>query len=536
MIIPADPQARLPARLNHKIAGLMIPLSSIRTEKNLGSGEILDLIPFINWMRARHLSVLQILPIYETAPDETSPYQALSSFAIDPVYWSVLDANTLCHNEAIVACLASEAVRQDLESWREKETLDLKSLRALKYRLFRLAFTKFKLEEWDVGTAEAVTFQKFMDEKSDWLETYALFWQIKESQNWVPWCDWPELLKNRDAEHLRDFKAKHAEGILFIQYVQWVLWSQWAAVRTHAKTSKVQIMGDFPFLLSQDSAEIWWDQHLFHTDLSLGAPPDDFSETGQDWGLPLFNWQEMEKENLHWWRFRIREASKCYDMIRLDHVVGFFRVWVMPKNGSPYFEPSVEASQIARGKILLSAIIAEMGQCIPIAEDLGCIPDFVRETLDEMQIAGLKILRWEKSGDVYIHPRDYASLSLSTTGTHDTSTLLSWWREMSIEMRRSFLGLLDALDSHCPESDFSEALQKRVIDLLLDGESQLVIFPIQDILLEECRINVPGTVGPHNWCYRMPDVFSALDNDPRFCEKLSYLAEAILRSGRDQGY
>ncbi len=531
MIKPENVQSDRPARLKDKTAGLMIPLFSIRTENNLGAGEILDLIPFMDYMKTHHLKVLQLLPIYETAPDETSPYQALSSFAIDPAYWSVVGTH-FQNDDAIRACFASEDTKIHLKYLEEKETTDLKAIRALKYHLFHLAFRTFKAEEWDKGTAQAILFQKFTEEKSVWLEDYALFWQIKENQHWMPWCDWPERLRNRDKTSLKQFQAEHAEGILFIQYVQWVLWLQWAEVRQHAKTCHVKLMGDLPFLLSQDSAEIWRDPHLFHVDLSVGAPPDDFSETGQGWGLPFFNWQEMEKENLNWWRLRMREAAQSYDLIRLDHVVGFFRAWVMPTRGHSYFEPCSEAAQIARGKVLLSALIEEAGQCIPIAEDLGCIPDFVRNTLNEMQIAGLKIMRWEKQGEVYIHPRDYAPLSLSTTGTHDTSTLVAWWREMSFELRSNFLGLLDALDVHSPESDFSEILQQRVFDLLMDSPSQLVILPIQDIFLEENRINIPGTVGPHNWGYRMPVALSAIDQDPRFCEKFSYLTEAIFRSGR----
>ncbi len=532
MVKRPDPPSHLPPRLKQKIAGLMIPLFSIRTEQNLGAGEILDLIPCMDYMKTHHLSVLQMLPIYETAPDETSPYQALSSFAIDPAYLSVLGTTRFQNDDAVRAYLASEHTQAHLKALEEKKTADLKTLRALKYQLLHLVFKTFKSEEWDKETAQARMLQDFIQEKSEWLEDYALFWQIKENQNWMPWCDWPERLKNRDEECLKQFKADHAEGILFIQYVQWVLWSQWAEVRQHAKTHNMKIMGDLPFLLSQDSAEIWRAPHLFHADLSVGAPPDDFSETGQDWGLPCFNWEEMEKENLNWWRLRIREVAQCYDLIRLDHVVGFFRVWVMPTTGCPYFEPWAEDAQIVRGKALLSTIIEEAGQCIPIAEDLGCIPDFVRNILNEMQIAGLKIMRWEKEGEVYIHPRDYAPLSLATTGTHDTSTLLAWWQEMSLELRRNFLGLLDVLDVHSLESDFSEILQHRVLDLLLGSPSKLVIFPIQDILLEEDRINIPGTVGPHNWSYRMPILLSVLDQDPRYCKIFSYLSQAIVRSER----
>lgn len=527
-----DRQTSRLARLDQKVAGVMIPLFSIRTKQNFGSGEILDLIPFVDWMTIHHLRVLQILPIYETAPDETSPYQALSSFAIDPAYLSVSGEQDFQDNADIEDCLASETMRHDLAEWQSRDRVDLKPIRTLKYQLLKLAFFKFKHEEWDQKTPQAQAFQEFIDEKSVWLNDYALFWQLKRKHQWAHWCTWPPPFQHRDPEALDTFEEEAAEDILFIKYVQWILSSQWSAVSAHAKAHHINIMGDLPFLVSQDSADVWCRQERFHRHLSVGAPPDDFSSTGQDWGLPLFNWDIMQAQNLEWWRLRIREAAKTYAMIRLDHVVGFFRVWVISKEHPPSFDPPHEHDQIERGKALLSAILQEAGECIPIAEDLGCIPDFVRYILSEFQIPGHKILRWEKQGEVYIHPRDYPKLSLATTGTHDTSSLLIWWHDLSLQERQNVLGLLNAPANLSSVSPLPDLLHHKIIDLLLESASLLVIFPIQDLLLEEARINTPATVGPHNWCYRLPVDLSALDHTSPYQERLLYLTEAIKRFQR----
>ncbi len=525
---------------NWKAAGLMIPLFSIRTPLNFGIGEILDLLPFIDWMVAHNLSVLQILPIYEGAPEETSPYKALSSYAFDPVYLSVLNEELFQKDAEIRRLLNSDAVQGDLVEWRTSHTVYFEQIRSLKYRLLLIAFHDFKTNEWDQGTSRAIALQNFIDQKSDWLDNYALFWQLKKRYKWRHWSKWPIPFQSLDPEALSLFKKEESEGILFIKYVQWVLWRQWQTVRQHAKKREVKIMGDIPFLVSRDSADVWSHQDLFDREMSLGAPPDDFSETGQAWGLPLFCWQRMKDTNLSWWRSRIKEANNTYDMVRLDHVVGFFRVWVMPEGEPSFFEPAVQESQVARGKMLLAAIIQEARDCVLFAEDLGCIPDFVRDILFEFRIPGYKVFRWEKKGADYLHPEDYPDLSLATTGTHDTTTLLKWWEGITCDERSILIQMLNRPTPHATENPFvdqarlPDPLHEGIIDLLLGSGSQLVIFPIQDIFLESTQINIPGTVGRDNWSYRLPIDFLSLDKISPYREKLAFLKASIKRHRRDK--
>ncbi len=527
-----NPETR-PAVLKQKTVGVMVPLFSIRTAQNAGVGEILDLIPFIDWMTRHGIRLVQILPIYETAPAETSPYQALSSFAIDPLYLSISDTEGFCVDREVSDYLETESVSSNLSHWRSKKTVDVKPIRALKYAVLQLAFERYKTDVWNQKGEGATQFQDFIKAQSAWLYDYALFWQMKKKQGWRHWHDWPDAYKHRDPEALALFEKEEADAILFIQYVQWILWSQWQSVRAHAKTQKSMIMGDMPFLVSRDSADVWRNQHLFDQVVSVGAPPDNFNADGQDWGLPVFSWKAMETDHFNWWRLRMRHASQCYDLIRLDHVVGFFRIWVMPKGASPYFEPAHETEQFGRGRFLLRVILSELGECIPIAEDLGCVPDFVRQVLSDLHIAGHKVLRWEKEGTHYHAPKDYPFLSMATTGTHDTSSLSKWWNALSEEEQASFLDLLNHTEGLTTPSRYSPRLHEAIFDLMMASGAGLVIFPIHDILSESAQINAPGTVGPENWCYRMPLPLSELNESPPYGKQLSYFKSAVERFSRD---
>ena len=513
----------------------MVPLFSLRTDENFGVGEILDLIPFVDWMADHHLHLLQMLPLYETAPQETSPYQALSGFALDPVFLSLHEWEDFKMSAAAQEKFSSPSVRRELEKWRASREVCFESIRALKYPLQRLAFEHFKKNEWDRQSARASAFQAFMDEKSDWLDDYALFRLLKEKNQWRHWIEWPIPFRNRHHDAIEALKAEEKETLLFIKYLQWALREQWKKVREHAVGKNILLMGDLPFLVSRDSADVWSHQELFSEEDSVGAPPDAFSETGQDWGLPLFLWEEMKKKDFFWWRMRIREVRRLYDLIRLDHVVGFYRVWVISKKEKPHFVPSEETEQVERGRELLNAIVQETGDCIPVAEDLGVIPRFVYNTLDQFGIAGHKVLRWQKEDQRFHDPKAYPFVSLATTGTHDTSALAAWWNEIPPGEREAFLEMLNGKRKFSPEGPFSHRLQEKILDRLMASGSGLVIFPIQDVFGSTNQINIPATVGPHNWRYRLPVTVSELDQISPYKEKAKFLKRLIHRHKRYSG-
>ena len=525
-----------PPSLKEKVAGVMIPLFSIRTGENFGIGEILDLIPFIDWMTRWRLKVVQILPIFETSPHETSPYQALSGFAIDPIYLSIQGWEDFKKSDLARHVYASSSIQEELRRCRASQTVCYELIRPIKEELLTLCFDRFKREEWEKRTARAKSFQAFMDEQAEWLDDYAVFRLLKEKNGWRDWADWPPSFRDGEPPALESLKREEEERLLYFKYLQWALWEQWEQARARARERKVLLMGDLPFLVSRDSADVWRHRNSFSAEETVGAPPDMFNEKGQEWGLPLFRWDAMEKKDFRWWRLRIRQARQFYDLIRLDHVVGFFRVWAIPKNGPPHFEPPETERQAERGKKLLNAMIEEARPCIPIAEDLGVIPDFVYQALEAFQIAGHKVLRWQKFDHAYHDPQEYPFVSLATTGTHDTSTLVNWWKELPFVEREAFLKMLLKGEEIPPDGPFSDELHQAILDRLMGSGSSLVILPIQDIFGFPDQINLPSTVGYHNWRYRLPILLEGLNERSPYKEKLHFLKRIIeLRRHAESG-
>lgn len=504
--------------LDKKIAGVMIPLFSIRTEQNFGNGEILDLIPFIDFMAETRLSLLQLLPINEVAKGETSPYNALTAFAFDPIYISL---------HACVDFRESDAGFSDCKRWQNSPQVCWEEIRAFKFPLFEMMYERFRREG---DSPREKSFQSFMEAQAEWLEEYALFRLITE--RYGGFINWPLSLRNRDTNILDRLKEGEEERLLFFKYLQWIAWEQWQEVRFYARSKNIFIMGDIPFLVSRESADVWSHPDIFPEGDLVGAPPDDFTEEGQFWGLPMFSFAKMQETNFEWWRQRIRFASGLYDMIRLDHIVGFFRTWVFPKEGRPYFEPSEENAQKERGKRFLEIFLEESGDAMLVAEDLGVIPPFVNERLYSLHIPGMKIMRWQKREGKYLHPKLYPWLSVATTGTHDTTPIALWWNNLSVSERFAFLFMLDKENSLSPEILFSEKLHQLTISRLLEGSSAMAILPFQDILGLTNEINQPGTISKENWRYRMPENIISLWEHPLWKDKLDFLKIAIYKNER----
>ncbi len=509
--------------LDKKIAGVMIPLFSIRTKQNFGNGEILDLIPFIDFMDETNLSLLQLLPINEVAPGETSPYNALTAFAFDPIYISLFAC--VDFRESVKA--QAEAVQSDFKRWQDSPHVCYEEIRAFKFHVFESMYGRFKKEG---DSLRVKSFQSFMETQDGWLSEYALFRLICEQYG--GFINWPDTLRNRDAAALSRLKEENADRLLFLKYLQWLAYEQWVEVKNHARLKNIFIMGDIPFLVSRESADVWSQPDIFPEGDRVGAPPDDFNEEGQSWGLPMFSFPKMEETHFQWWRQRIRFARGLYDMIRLDHVVGFFRTWVFPKEGRPYFEPGEEASQRERGKRFLEIFLEEAGDAMLVAEDLGVIPKLVYERLYNLHIPGMKIVRWQKREDQYIHPKVYPRLSVATTGTHDTTPMASWWNALSLLERTAFLDRFDEGHTLSPETHFSEKLHQRMVSTLLEASSAMAILPFQDILGLPDQINEPGTVSEKNWRYRMPENIDALCNRPLYNDRIAFLKTAIVKTGR----
>jgi 4-alpha-glucanotransferase len=310
--------------------------------------------------------------------------------------------------------------------------------------------------------------------------------------------------------------AERADRAREIAFGQWLLDRQLREARRRAAAAGVLIEGDIPILVARDSADVWANPGIFDLGSMAGAPPDMYSEVGQNWGFPTYDWEALRGREFDWWRARLRHAERFYDLYRIDHVVGFFRIWTIPlgekdgRNGR--FVPGDESLWGEHGRAILRMML-ESTSMLPLAEDLGTIPDVCRETLGDMGICGMKVQRWERRWHEdrgYVDPADYHPLSVATLATHDSETLAGWWDAAPDE--RDLLWTTLGHDLPAPAPMPADA-QREVIRWLSGASSLFVVHLLQDLLAPfgllpgdpaDHRINLPGIVNDTNWTWRCP--------------------------------
>ncbi len=446
--------------------GICLPLFSLRTRQSCGIGGFLDLLPLIDWCHELSLDCIQLLPLNDTGSDP-SPYNPLSSCALDPIYLSL------------------SAIQEPRLSRSEILALKMAHLR----ELFDQTFSSLSRTD---------DYQAFLQE-NQWLDEYVLFKALKEQFGGIHWKDWPQ---HPD--------APEKKALDFHRFVQYHCFSQMAQVRAHANQRKVFLLGDLPILPSPDSADVWAHPHLFHLDLSAGAPPDAYNPEGQKWGFPLFNWDAHRKEGFAWVKQRLKQMEKMFHLYRIDHVVGYFRIWGIPEGKKPKegaFYPADSSLWASQGKELLTMML-DATPLLPIAEDLGTIPPLVYPLLRELGICGTKVLRWQRKEEgTYIPYDQYEPFSLTTLSTPDLDPLELWWKKYPVE---------SVPFAHFKRWAYHPVLtQQQRLEILRDAHHTPSYFHInllQEYLAlfpelvwphpEDERINRPGTLLSTNWTYR----------------------------------
>jgi 4-alpha-glucanotransferase len=513
-------------------SGLLIPLFSSASSESWGIGEIADVAFTARWLAGAGQRVLQLLPLNEMAGGQHSPYSAASALAIDPIFIR------LAHVPEFAA-LGGEAAlddkaREALGRVRALPHVDYDAVRRLKRAALERAFARFCDREWARGSDRAVALRRFIEAEKSWLSDYALFRALQDRAGGRAWTEWPGPLKERDAQALAAAHVELAHEILFYEYVQWIADSQWQDARRAAREHGVQLFGDLPFMVDTNSADVWLHQERFRLDVSVGVPPDAFSTTGQNWGMPLYCWDKMAADGFPWLRQRAARSAKLFDGYRVDHLVGFYRTYGRPLDGGPaFFTPSEEPAQVALGERVLG-IMRESGAEI-IAEDLGVVPDFVRASLARVGVPGFRVHRWERfwsaDGQPFRDPREYPALSVATTGTHDTEPLAVWWDNAAPAERI-------AAAPSIGDRPFDADVRDRLIEALFGSGSDLVLFPVQDVFGWRERINEPATVNDTNWTYRLPWSIDRFDDEPeaRACQtRLREWAAAHGRARQAEG-
>ena len=520
-------------------AGILVPLFSIASSRSWGIGEIGDIVDMARWLQSAGHRLLQLLPINETPPDETSPYSALSAMAIHPQFITLANLEDF-------AALGGEAglepgLRRRLEAVRAAPLIDYVGVRGLKHIALQRSFAHFREAEWASGSRRAAALKAYVAEEGWWLEDYALFRALHARHGERPWGEWPEGVRMRTPEALAEARAALADEILHRQYVQWIAGEQWRRARDDARG--VSLFGDLPFMVSGDSADVWARQDEFRLDASVGVPPDAFSDTGQDWGLPVYRWDVLAERDFDWLRNRARRNAELFDGYRVDHLVGFYRTYFRPHDGSEArFTPAAEREQEALGERLLG-VFREPGTEI-IAEDLGTVPDFVRDSLARLAVPGYKVLRWERQwheeGQPFRDPLEYPAVAVVTSGTHDTEPMVTWWEGAPREEREAVIAI-PSVRQRLTEQDCAAALadpglphavHEALLEVLYASGGDILILPIQDVFGWRDRINQPATVGDANWRWRLPWPVDRLPTEPVAMQLTVQLREWVRRSGR----
>lgn len=489
--------------LDKKHTGVLLPLFSMRAKNDWGIGDISCIGPWARAAARLNLDLIQLLPVNEMPPGASCPYTALSAFAVDPIFIAIDEIPELEEFSEIKEELASRRFQSGLRALRRLKTVSYDEVKRLKLETLRKIYDRFHETHILKNTRRAEELFAFSSANSYWLDDYAVFRRLKDARDWSSWTAWEEPVRRREPAALKAFSAAQEREILFFKYLQWVIDRQWRAAKEAAAAAGVHLMGDLPFMVDQESADVWARQSEFDIHSEIGAPPDAFSDTGQRWGLPACRWEEAGKNNFEWWRMKVKRAEELYDLFRIDHMVGFFRTWLVPRDASlkPDFDIKDPAAQRERGRKFLEAV-SRAGRMLPVAEDLGVIPPFVFEVQRELGIPGYKIMRWEKRPDgYYAEPETYPRVSLAASSTHDNEPLADWWASVDFVEKKLFWKMVSGLDTKPPA--YSRA-REAVLRKLLKASSLLVVLPLQDILGSKDRINIPGTVGGSNWGYRAP--------------------------------
>jgi 4-alpha-glucanotransferase len=496
--------ARQWSRVGQRLrAGIVTPLSAVKSRKSLGVGEINDMKLLIDWCVRTGNTIIQLLPLNEMHYKENSPYSALSVFAIDPVYISLSDIESFK-----ISLDANEYFKKKkgyIESVISAERVNFREIRTFKLNIMEILFHEGYDEE---------EFYEYLNKNSYWIDDYALFASLKVNNGRTRWYEWERPYRDRDRATLDTYKKKHEKEILFYKFVQWHLYKQLQEVKSYGLERDVHIMGDLPILVDHDSADVWAHKKYFKADSSAGAPPDMYSATGQKWDLPPYNWEILERDDYRWWKQRLAYAQNFYDMFRLDHIVGFFRIFTVPSDARDglegFYDPQDENLWQGQGEKLLKMLIDSTDMLI-VGEDLGTIPDCCRKVMNDLGIPGFKIERWEKDyqGDGhYIHPADYNPISLASLSTHDSETLREWWLN-SPEERKSYCSEL-GLDKEPQELTLD--IEDKILNRFYNSSSIFVILGLWDILTcvpdvlsndpAQNRVNVPAVVSDRNWSLR----------------------------------
>ena len=485
---------------NVRKQGILLPISSIPSTYGIGTfGK--ESYRFVDFLEKSGNHLWQILPLGPTGYGD-SPYQSFSTFAGNPYY---IDLELLIEDGYLTKEICDSYDFGDNEHYVDYEKIYLS-----RFKVLKIAFDNAR----EQGLTETGDYQKFLTENAYWLDDYALYMAVKNAFGGVCFMEWDEDIRLRKAAALRKYRKKLAEEIAFYCFQQYLFAKQWKELKAYANKKGIEIVGDIPIYVAFDSADTWANPKLFQLDKEgrpigvAGCPPDCFSETGQLWGNPLYDWDAMAQNGYAWWVRRIRHMCSIYDVVRIDHFRGFAGYYAIP-----YGNKTAEGGRwrTGPGYALFAAIKKKLGEPRIIAEDLGFLTDDVRALLKECAYPGMKVLEFafdSRDGGDY-RPHSYPTNCIAYTGTHDNEPVDGWFGTAlpdDIERAIQYLNLTK-------EEGMNWGMMRGVWSSVAD----LAVVQAQDVLGlgHEARMNTPATLGG-NWCWRaLPGAFT-----PELAQKL----------------
>lgn len=504
-------------------AGILMPVSSLPSPYGIGTfGK--DAYDFVTFVKECNHKYWQVLPLGPTTYGD-SPYQSYSAFAGNPYFVDLdmlIEAGFLLKSEVIsrdwgdgivpVNVSEDDAVNGRFGTCRDgnigdERYVSYEKIYNNRFDILRIAYNRFKAacaeskKTLAKGLPLYKQFDNFVKDNVDWLEDYALFMALKSHFNNVSWGEWETDIKFRKPEAMSRYEEQLSDDIGYWKFIQFEFYLQWNALKQYANSNGIEIIGDIPIYMGYDSVDVWANQGEFQLDENLtpikvaGVPPDAFSDAGQKWGNPLYDYDKMEANGFSWWRKRMAASAKLYDVIRIDHFIGIVKYYTIPAD-----MPDARQGEYRQGpgQKLLDVINESIGDKKIIAEDLGVEVPEVAKILKENGYPGMKVLEFAFGGDrKNPHlPYNYTQNLVCYGGTHDNETLLGFFEDRGDWELGYAYDYLDTRDKG--------RMVDQVFRAAYSSVAVLTVFAVQDILKlgNWARMNLPSSMG-NNWKWRM---------------------------------
>ncbi|MCR5652860.1 MAG: 4-alpha-glucanotransferase [Ruminococcus sp.] len=492
-----------------RVAGILMPITSLPSPYGIGTiGK--QAREFADFLSEAGQKIWQILPAGPTSYGD-SPYQSFSTYAGNPY---MIDLDMLVEEELI------SQEQLDVIDWGDNPNeVDYEKIYNNRFVVLKKAYDTY-VEEYELDV-----FEEFKEDNAHWLDDYALYMAVKKSFDMKAWTEWPdEAIKMRKPAAIRRYKKKLADDIDFWKWIQFKFYEQWYDFREYVNDLGIRILGDMPIYVAMDSADTWANPDVFWLDETntpvcvAGCPPDYFSETGQLWGNPLYDWDYLRATDYVWWFNRIAAAANLYDITRIDHFRAFNDYYAIPFGA----ENAIEGEWLdGPGMDFFNKMKEAIGDIPIVAEDLGDLSPGVKKLLKDSGYPGMKVLEFAFDGDEEndFLPHNFKNSNCVVyTGTHDNDTIMGWYEEGEADE------INQAID-YCEISE-DEEFNWGLIRTAYASKADYAVIQMQDILGlgTEARMNIPSTLGG-NWVWRI-DADALTDE---LAERLSWMSDTYGR-------